>query len=232
MAADIAILVPVLHRPQNIGPLLRSLQTSVLPYRLLFLCSPHDREQQQALKAAAQEYSVVPWDPGPADWAKKLEHGRGLTSEPLMLLAADDLRFHQGWDVELRNAWRDFDVGVLGTQDLGNRLVIQGQHSTHPCVVRDYADCHGTIDDPKLMLHQGYDHQYCDNELCETAMSRGCWKFLHACVIEHLHPSWGKGTGDSTYLKGNRHWQRDLKLFKRRKRLWSYNRHGIRRLPT
>lgn len=227
------MLVPVLHRPQNLTPLLLSLQqASTLPLDLLFICSPGDSAEQQALQAAGLEYTVVNWAPDRADWARKLEHGRHLTTQPLMLLAADDLRFHQGWDVELHNAWREFDVGVLGTQDLGNRLVLSGQHSTHPCVVRDYADCHGTIDNPKLMLHDGYDHQYCDNELCETAMARGCWKFLHKCVVEHLHPAWGKGEGDSTYLKGNRHWQQDLKLFQRRRRLWRANRQGIRRLPT
>ena len=223
--------MPVLHRAHNLLPLLASIKAnSTLPHDMLFLVSPGDVAYKQALVRAGVPYSVVSWQPGAADWAKKMEHGRAETVTPLLLLAADDLRFHSGWDVALHNAYHQYDVGVLGTQDMGNRLVMRGLHSTHPCVVRDYADCHGTIDDPQLMLHQGYDHQYADNELCETAMARGCWKFVPECVLEHLHPAWGKAKGDSTYLKANRRWRQDMQLFQRRRRLWRQGRAGVRRL--
>ena len=215
------MLVPVLGRPANVARLLRSLRSaSSVPHSVLFIVSPRDRAEQAAVKQAGVPYHQVSWPPGRGDWARKLERGRELTSEPLLLLAADDLHFHPGWDTALLRDWRRYDVGVLGTNDLGNPLVKRGMHSTHPCVVREYADCHGTIDNKELMLHPGYDHQWADNELVETAMSRGCWRFCWDSVVEHLHPAWGKAMRDQTYDKANREQKADRRMFLVRRRLW------------
>lgn len=231
MTSPIVVLVPVLDRPQNVKRLLRTLHanSSSRP-EILFLLSPGDEREQEALREAGAPYSTVGWKSGRADWAKKLEHGRQLTSAPLMLLAADDLAFHKRWDTVLIDAWRDHEPGVLGTNDLGNPNVKRGLHSTHPCVWREYADCHGTIDDAALMLHQGYDHQYADNELVETAMARNCWLYCADSVVEHLHPAWGKGDRDGTYAKAYRQVREDYRLFRKRRRLWTGNRRGILRL--
>jgi len=224
---EIVVLVPVLNRPQNVKPLLESLRAnSVSKPAVLFVCSPGDDDSRHAITSCAAPYTVVAWSADRADWAKKLEHGRGLTVQPLMLLAADDLRFHPGWDTALIDAWRRHDIGVMGTNDMGNPQVKRGLHSTHPCVRREYADCFGTVDDGELMLHQGYDHQFCDNELVETAMSRGCWYFCAASRVEHLHPSWKKAPLDSTYAKAFRDGKRDARLFRRRRALWRRSRAG------
>lgn len=221
MQAELAILVPVLGRPWRAQPLLDSIsQVSRHPVRVLFLCSPDDTEEIAACKATGADVLVVPFRQGKGDWAKKLEHGRANTTEPYMLLAADDLLFHPRWDSAVLDVFNRIDCGVVGTNDLGNELVKRGLHSTHPVVCRGYADAYGTIDQPELMLHQGYTHQYADNELVETAISRGCWQFARLAVIEHLHPAWGKAEVDATYQLANAHAERDHRLFHWRRRLW------------
>ena len=219
--SDFVILVPVLNRPRNARRLVNNIEHAcVTPQRLLFICSPDDKAEIAACKRTGADVTVVDWVPGPADWAKKLEWGRALTTEPYMLLAADDLNFHRCWDQRASQVLAQMEIGVLGTQDGGNPLVQKGMHSTHPIVSRAYINAFGTIDQKHLMLHQGYDHQYCDNELCETAMARGYWHFARDVYIEHLHPAWGKAAWDHTYRKGYAKANADFQLFQRRRRLW------------
>jgi hypothetical protein len=222
LQAEIAVLCPVLGRPDRARQLQHSLiRNSSTSVELTFLCSRHDVSQIRACQATGAQTLVVPWPACPGDWAKKLNWGRHHTSAPLMLLAADDLRFHPGWDLNVLRHFNTHDIGVLGTQDGGNPMVKAGRHSTHPVVCRGYADSYGTVDSPDLMVHTGYSHAYCDNELVETARARGCWLFADDVYIEHLHPAWKKARWDSTYARGRAGETNDRKLFMRRRKLWS-----------
>jgi len=68
-------------------------------------------------------------------------------------------------------------------------------------VHRDYVEM-GTIDEPGKVLHEGYHHQFCDNELVETAVSRGQFVFSRRSKVEHRHPIWRTAEMDPTYTKG------------------------------
>lgn len=220
------ILVPVLERPAAAARLVKDWRKAGTAHsRIVFLTSDGDFAEHAACQRTGCETIPVPWSAGAGDWARKLDYGRARTSEPYMLLAADDLHFHQGWDVAALQKLQCPSVGVLGTQDGGNPLVLQGRHSTHPIVNRSYADDCGAIDDRAVMLHHGYDHAYCDNELVETAMARGVWLFAREVFIEHLHPSWKKARWDKTYAKGAHKLMHDHRLFLRRRPLWRGRRH-------
>lgn len=220
MVAEVVVIAPVLNRPANAHPLMRSLASTTDRARLVFACSPSDEAQITSCRATGAETIIVPWEPERADWARKLEYVRGLTEEPYMLLGADDIRFHPGWLEAVLQMFKDYDVGVVGTDDMHNRAVRSGGHSTHPVVCRGYADKYGTIDNPDLMLHDGYWHQYVDNELIETAKSRGCWGFAHDARVEHRHPLWHNATDDATYERGRDHYREDQILYQQRRRLW------------
>ncbi len=216
---DMVVIAPVLSRPWNAEPLMRSLESSTNRARLVFVCSPDDWAQITSCHATGAETLVVDWEPGKADWARKLEFARERSDEPFMLLGADDIRFHQGWVKAVLDVFAHNDVGVVGTNDLANPKVRAGKHSTHPVVCRGYADM-GTIDNPDLMLHDGYFHQFVDNELIETAESRGCWAFAKKAHVEHLHPVWRTAEDDSTYRRGANRANVDQALFMQRRRLW------------
>lgn len=230
MTADVLVIAPVLARPQNARPLVDSIDaTAAAEWLLVFVCSATDELELEACLTLAQEHprvgvTIIPSLPGPGDFALKTQAGYdGVAYQdvPLVLCAADDLRFHPGWDVAALAVFDEYDVGVVGTVDLGNRQTVAGTHATHPFVARCYIDRHGgAVGEPGTVYHQGYDHQYVDVELCQTAMSRGCYAHAHGSVIEHLHPLWRKGEQDATYRRGSSGALADRRLYERRRRLW------------
>lgn len=224
----IDILVPVLARPQNAQRLVNSIREhTVVPHRILFLCTPFDLDEINAVHETGADIHNVSWDAGPGDWAKKINRGYRLTDQPYMLLGADDLRFHGGWDTEVLRVAEETGAGVIGTNDLGNATVMRGLHSTHPVVRRSYVDEYGTIDEAGKVLHEGYHHQWVDNELIQTAQMRHQWAFAKQSHVEHMHPFWPDGQGgkkgemDATYEKALSTSTEDHQLFQKRRQLWS-----------
>lgn len=231
----IGILVPVLGRPERKLPLIESIiESSTLVEAVTFLCSPGEWDLQMDAIGEAQKRTgmgeiawaciPVPWNPGRGDYARKINHGFTNTWSEWTLLGADDLRFHREWDEEAMGCAKP-DVGVIGTNDLGNRAVIKGLHATHPLVRRSYIETGGGgWDGPGIVYHEGYDHQSVDLELVEVAKRRGAWAFAEASHVEHLHPFWKGADGqpkapmDATYEKGLREGRLDLRLYNERLR--------------
>jgi hypothetical protein len=220
----VAVLVPVLDRPHRVAPLAESIDhAATVPTRILFLCSPDDQDEIDAVHDAGQVPLVVPWRPGQGDYARKINHGYRYAvaaGVEWSFLAADDLRFHPAWDAAAIETGRDLGVCVVGTNDRGNPKVIDGRHATHSLVHRDYLEC-GTADEDGLILHEGYWHNWVDNEFVETARARGTFAPSANSVVEHLHPVWGKGEEDATYARGREHYHPDRRLFDQRRRLWT-----------
>lgn len=194
--------------------------------RLVFICSPGDTEQILACEETGEEVMVVGWEPGRADYARKINLGFHRTDEEWVFLAADDLAFSPGWAVEAVTVGERKSVGVVGTQDNGNALVKKGLQSTHSLVRRTYIEVFGgSLDGPGLVYSEAYDHQYVDLELVEVAKSRGEWAFAKRSLVEHLHPRWHKAEMDSTYEKAMRATKEDVRLYQQRMR-------GLRRGRT
>jgi hypothetical protein len=223
--ARVAAIIPVLGRPQNAVPVGESLLGSEAELRLelWFVVSPGDREQRQAcLSIPEARVLEAPWPGGiRGDYARKINLGLWQTDTEFLLCGADDLRFELGWADRAVAVLEETGTGFCGTNDLANPLVKAGKHATHPVVRRGYALECGTIDAPGMIYHEGYWHQWVDNEATGTAMSRGCWSFCADAVVEHLHPIWGTARRDATYELGDLHRAEDLKLHHQRKRLWA-----------
>lgn len=218
----LVILVPMLGRSHRVAPLLNSIAaTTPEPYRVLFLVTPGDAAVIEAVDSAGGEQLEV----GPharGDYARKINAGYRHTTEPLMFLAACDLEFHSHWLERAVERLSD-RVAVVGTNDLGNPRVLRGVHSTHTLVTRDYVDECGTIDEPGKVLHEGYWHEYCDDEFVETSWKRKAWAFAADSIVEHLHPSWGKGEIDALYAQEATRMRIGQRLFLRRRPLWTPN---------
>jgi len=226
----IDILVPVLARPQNIEPLVSSIESATeVPHRTLFIASKGDREEIKALERSGAEYLVHPTKAGHGNFAKKINWAFPKTSAPWVFQGADDLLFHPGWDVAALKVGKERGVGVVGTDDMGNPLVKRGAHSTHTLIRRDYIETYGgTFDNTGLVFCELYDHEFTDNEFIQTAIRRKQWAFSRESKVEHLHPAWGKSKIDSTYTKAFRGSKPDLILYKERMRVLSPGR-GDRR---
>lgn len=218
-----AVLVPVLDRPHRVKPLVDSLQASrhrsctVWP---IFICSPSDHAEIAAVKAQPDVgLMVVDWEPGRGDWAKKLNYAFRHTQSDWVLLGADDIVFREGWMQNALHIHEEYHPCVIGTNDLGNPRVTSGHHSVHPLVHRAYAEC-GTIDDETVLLHEGYWHNFVDDEFVGTARYRQTYAPAVDSHIEHLHPNWGKGEMDATYARGQARFDIDRAHFQTREHLW------------
>jgi glycosyltransferase involved in cell wall biosynthesis len=217
---EIDILVPVLGRPQNVSPTLETIaEATSLSYRVIFIATEGDSEEIAALRKAKADFLVHPEEAGQGNFAKKINWAYSQTTAPWLFQAADDLKFHYGWDIHAMRCHERTNAGVIGTNDLGNKLVMRGGHSTHTFFSRKYISRYGgTYDDTGIVFCELYDHQFCDNEFVQTAIRRGEWIFSKRSIVEHLHPVWGKGEFDPTYDKAFRYTTEDNRLYMKRMR--------------
>lgn len=203
-----------------------------------------DRELHDETRNGLAQIEPVPGAGGDrGDYARKINTGYRESSTPLIFTAADDVMFYPGW-FETAAAFIDIPdetitvlrgdgysglltgpgklprIGVVGTNDLCNRRVIDGLHSTHSLVARWYADQGCCIDQDHVIYHEGYWHEYCDDELVQTAMRRGAYAHAGSAIVEHLHPLVGKADDDDTYRRGRERSRMSRRLFLERRRLW------------
>lgn len=220
------IVVPVLGRPGRVAPFLASLAANTPePHRVLFMLTDGDTEELAAVRrmmfGPAITSRSIPWAEG--DFARKVNTAYRESDEPFLFVCGDDVQFHPGWLTAALEPMTDPAVAVVGTQDLGNPRVVEGTHATHWLIRRAYVDDPGgTMDGgPGVMLHEGYCHNFVDDELIGTAKARGVWAFAPDSVVEHLHPNWGKGSMDGTYSIARRRQNRDRALHTQRRHLWT-----------
>lgn len=218
----VLVLIPVLNRPERAATIAANIRAAEAAAEPLFLASPGDDAE---IKAATQVgwTIVVDWEPGPADYGRKMNYGYEVGRETgfeWIFLGADDLNFYGGWfDACLLENDRH-NACVIGTNDLGNRRTQVGYHSTHTLVHRDYLDCGGVVDDPTRILCEEYDHQFVDDEFVQTAIARVTYRHAPNAWVEHLHPSWGKAQQDATYRKAMANFDADRRLYESRKSMW------------
>lgn len=219
MTDPVVILVPVLDRPGHVAPLVESITAATPePHRVVFIATRGDTAQIDAIHAVPNVDLLQIDEPG--TYVRKINAGFTATTEPLVFAAADDLRFHPGW-YPAATAHLTDQIQVVGTNDLGNPRVMAGRHATHNLFTRDYIDRRGgTVDGPGLVMHDGYRHWYCDDEFVGTAQRRGVWAFAPDSHVEHLHPIFGKGEMDDTYILGRAHNLEDRNRYRSRRRLW------------
>jgi glycosyltransferase involved in cell wall biosynthesis len=213
---ETAVIVPVLRRPGNAAPFMASLKASGAPLaRVYAVTDADDTETAAAWREAGAQ--VLTWHgPSPGTFAQKVNIGYRATSEPWLLLAGDDVKFHPGWLDQAQHAARD-GADVIGTNDLHNPRVTAGDHSPHPMVRRAYIDEQGASwDGPGTVAHEGYGHWFVDDELVTAAKQRGAWAAAPHAKVEHLHPLWGLAADDETYALGRGHIEADKALFEKR----------------
>jgi hypothetical protein len=215
-ARPLAVLVPVLARPQNVVPLVESVREATPQLStLLFIASPGDEAELAELERAGVEYVVKE-----GNYATKINEGAAMTTEPYLFTGADDLRFYPGWFEAAFEKMLVEGVEVVGTQDLCNPRVIAGEHATHFVVTRHYYEQWGTVDERPAIFHEGYPHEYVDDELIGTAKMRELYAFAGDSVVEHLHPLAGKAPTDALYEASAKRMRAGRPLFERRRRLW------------
>lgn len=213
---DLVVLVPALRRPANVAPFMASMiEHTPCRHRALFLCDPEDTEQQRACHAAGVDVHLFrPVHPQGA-YPSKINAGVRITSEPYLFLAADDLRFHDGW-WPAAMARIELGAQVVGVNDLIPREN-RPEHATHFLMTRDYAG-QPTVSGGRGPLCEDYHHWFVDDELILTAQRRGVYAYAADSVVEHLHPMVSKAPDDEVYVEGRAHARWDRRRFAQRRR--------------
>lgn len=213
---SLVVIVPVLRRPHRVVPLMRSLFTSMtVPYDLYFVPDPTDAPEIEAIRAAGGKVLLKV----AGNYAKKINTVVRATRHQHIFLGADDLHFHPGW-YEAAARRLVGRVGVVGVQDMCSPRSLAGASSTHFLVLRDYVK-RGTIDDVRCLLHEGYPHEYVDDEFVETAKKRGAWSFAPDSLVEHLHPDVKKAPMDSLYAAQGARMRVGRVIYEKRRVLWT-----------
>lgn len=208
------VIVPMLGRGHLMDRLRVSLADSTDRARILWVVTSGDFDVLDHLGGDARVI-VPPKSRG--DYAHKVNAGVLASDEPLILTAAIDLHFHEGW-LEAAERMLNESTQVVGTNDLANPRTADG-HSTHTLVTREYVG-RGLIDGRPGLLCEDYIHEYVDDEMIGTARKRGVYAHAVDSVVEHLHPMVGKAEWDDTYRGMKRRMRIDRGLYNRRRQLW------------
>jgi hypothetical protein len=220
----IDVLVPVLARARNVAPFVESFRVATPKgSQIHFLCSPGDEEEIAACQESGEHTLIMEWTPERSDYPRKMNFGFSVTEQPWILLGSDDIEFTPGWLNRALRTAKDTKASVIATNDMANRQVMSGQFGTHSLVRRAYVEEQGaSMDGPGVLIHEGYDHNFCDRELCHVAEYRGLYAFSEGSHVRHRHPHWKSARMDSTYKKGLRTFREDQALFLSRGHLWNY----------
>ena len=215
-----AVIVPVLGRPGNAAPFMASLAAPGAPLAHVYAVADEaDAETIAAWKEAGAKVIAIDRADGsgaPGTFAEKVNAGYRMTAEPWLLLVGDDVRFHPGWLDQAQHAARD-GADVVGTNDMHNPRCAAGEWSPHPLIRRAYIDEAGASwDGPKVVAHEGYRHNFPDDEIAAAAAQRGAWVMAPHAKVEALHPLWGNAADDATYALGRKHFEQDKALFEAR----------------
>jgi hypothetical protein len=150
----------------------------------------------------------------------KMNYGYKSTSREWLFLGAQDIEFTPGWQ---EAAFHNHSASVIATNDKANMQVQRGLFGTHCLVRRSYVDEQGaSADGPGVLIHEGYDHNFVDRELCGVAMNRHVFSFAKDSIVLHKHPLWRTAEWDDTYRKALRRFQSDRRLWLERAPLWNY----------
>lgn len=210
---ETAVVVPVLRRPQNAEPFMRSLRASTGLATVYAIADGDDPGTAEAWVAAGAQ--VIVGDV--RTYARKANLGYGKTSEPWLFVCGDDVAFHPGWLNHAQHVAAMLHGDVIGTNDLGNPRVMAGEHATHLLIRRSYVDEVGASwDGPGVVCHEGYRHCFVDDEIVTAAKQRGAFQSALGSVVEHNHPLWGKSDEDEVYRLGQSSYEQDGRLFRSR----------------
>ena len=217
----IAVIVPVMKRPQNVWPLVQSMLKDY-EANIYFVCDDDDEPEIKAVETAAHEHPNVRLlisDRG-RSFAQKVNSGYKQTTEPWLFVCGDDVAFTPGWIEAARRLSDRFDV--IGTNDTDgapkNPDVAAGRHADHFFLRRSYIDEYGAaLDGPGVAAPEAYKHFWVDREMVGLAKARGVFTPCMESRVLHLHPAFdGREDlrqADPVYMLAQEHAVEDNKTF-------------------
>lgn len=209
MAHSVQIIIPTYQRPEK----LLSTKKQLVRRNVIWVCHESDTVSQGLLKNPVIDYQSP-------SGVNATNAGFWAATSDWIVIGQDDFTWHDDWLEKVFKRQEETGAFVVGFNDgyEGNRP----EHSVAWLIYRPYAMSTGLcIGFPNVAFNPHYKKNFSDNELCETARYQKVWAYAKDALLEHLHPSFGKSSDDSTYQHLEPYFEQDYNLYLSRKHLWS-----------
>lgn len=226
MTVTIDIVCPTLGRPDRLAKFVDNVHwATTTPHIVTFVAETHDTATVAAVEAIADSDVRLLFNRRKKNVLGAFNTAAAAVTAPWWFGAGDDIEFSQGWDDAVFQVIADHpEAKVIGTNDLHNPYVLNGNTATHMLINTEYINTFGgTLDlGPGIVCSEEYHHNFFDTELIEVARQRGVWQPCLDAKVEHNHWIWGKSHYDDTYrhsyLDGQAE-QVDREIWARRRQL-------------
>jgi hypothetical protein len=211
----ISVYIPTLGRKHKLRQLVQNIrEATTLDHKVIFVCENHDQESiDEARKWGDKTYV----NHGEPSYSNSLQTAYEADDAPYFIGANDDFDFRPGWDVEAMKVMETPGVQVVGLFD-GNPSC---NYSTISLVERAYIEVHSGVIDMPGRVNYPYKHNYVDTEFYCTAVHRGVFAPAPDSWVLHIHPDFGHGQYDKTYMKSRASFSEDAQTFVSRRHLWT-----------
>lgn len=207
-----AILIPSLNRPQRLRQTISYLHANTAePHRLLFCVS--DIESKVILSELGEWYLDDSDDPDRRYVTRMNKLVRHIDDADAVFFGSDDVIHHPGWLTEAWKVLEDFSCVVVNDGHNPNGTQALMRAGFLPFAV---------FDSPGDAFHNGYIHNFADNEQHFTAFKQGEYARAMESHVEHLHPLFQSDNAipwDATYSNAQKGWDHDQMLFNERVQL-------------
>lgn len=181
---------------------------------MIYICVPTTEERRtqtdRLLKSIREntkiQHSVVLYENWDGGWVPAV-HNMLKGIDGFVVLLGSDVVVKDGW---LEILWEKFCEkfprmdGCAQPYDEINHGALCQHPLGHSATIREY-------------LHEGYIHNFSDNEMTERLIAHDRYLYVPESKIEHLHWVNKKATGDETYKKVMESFERDKILYTKRK---------------
>jgi glycosyltransferase involved in cell wall biosynthesis len=217
---NVGIIIPTYNRPQMMKKNVENIfeVTDMSDVDIIFVVEEDDKE---SIEAGHDLDAIVLINQRTRGYAGANNTASRTLTHNYFYTANDDFFFHENWLPPLLELSENF--GVVSPNDLGNPSSISGTMGTSFLVSRTYLPL-ACVDSSGDLFHEGYIHNFCDNEITETAKSHGQFVSCPVSLVEHLHPAFGKSIEGLVYER-----QADAALFEidrtrfeSRRNLWGH----------
>lgn len=211
------VYIPTLGRANKLQAVSDNLKDNTFNEYKLYWCV--EESDKESIKAAKDTGHAVIINTGSPTYSDALQCVYEQTDEEIFLWGNDDFYFLKDWDKIPLEMMKNKSIGVLGLHD-GNPNT---RYWSISLIRRKYIEeKSGVVDMPNRVLYP-YNHNYVDDELTATAISRGAWQKCMAPCIHHQHHSFkwlGDFPHDATYAKNDKKIAEDNETYHNRIHLW------------
>lgn len=217
------ILIPTI-RPERIAGMIGNINENTspkIPFGIIFIAEFGNNavvREVQRLKEKNRNVHVI-FNALERGYPGSMNTAFHWSNADVVFLGSDDVVHHKDWAERGLAAFAP-GVGIVGTNDLDDKGVLAGEHSTHSFVKRDYVMNPGAvIGAPGWLMYQGYRHYYTDVELIATAKARQAFKPCMDSIVEHRRI---ESEMDETWLVRRQEMLvHDMPIYQRRVALWN-----------